>query len=157
MDVLQITAPPGTQMIRYERAFAAARTDVFRCLVEPDLVPLWWARTGHTTVVRECDPRNGGAWSVALLDDFGNRSTFRGVFHTVEPNRLIIQTFESEARGDVALISTLLSDTESGSRLERVIVYASVGARDEWMGDGAVEAAREMFQRLEQAAAALGR
>ena len=81
--------------------------------------------------VEEYDVRPGGRYRYIHRDDSGEYA-FRGVFHTVEQDKLVIQTFEWEgAPGEVCIEKMTLEPTETGVRLHQQSVFPSVEARDQ--------------------------
>jgi len=77
--------------------------------------------------------------------------SFCGVFHTVEPNKLLIQTFEfSLAPGQVGIDSTAFEQLDGRTRLVIHEVYPSVEARDAAVASGMESGIREGYERLDE-------
>jgi uncharacterized protein YndB with AHSA1/START domain len=143
-----ITAPPGTQVIEVTREFAAPPSAVFRAHTDPDLVVRWLGPHGMEMEILEYDARSGGGYHYIHRDERGEYR-FRGVFHTVSPDR-IVQTFEFEgAPGEVTLDSMTLTDLGSRTRLVTHSVFPSVEARDAALASGMGRGITQSYERLD--------
>jgi len=81
-------------------------------------------------------------------DDSGEYA-FRGVFHTVEQDKLIIQTFEWEgAPGEVCLEKASFEPTETGVRLSQHSVFPTVESRDASIEYGMANGINDSMDRL---------
>jgi uncharacterized protein YndB with AHSA1/START domain len=99
-----IEAAPGTGYLDITREFDAPVQAVFRAHADPDLYVQWIGPRGLTSTVTSWDFRDGGNYGFEQRDATGEVYGFRGVFHTVIANSLIIQTFEYlGAPGEVSL------------------------------------------------------
>ena len=77
--------------------------------------------------------------------------SFSGVFHTVEPNALIIQTFEfNMAPGQAGISSTTFAEVAGRTRLLLHEVYPSVAARDMAVASGMEYGVKEGYERLDE-------
>lgn len=154
-----ITAQPGTPFLDIVREFDAAPDLVFRAHVEPELVAQWLGPRDLGTEIEELDARFGGRYryvqSRATDDSFEAR--FRGVFHTVEPDKLIIQTFEWEgAPNEVALETHRFEDLGNGrTRLTSHSVFPSVEALEMAMATGMSHGIHDSMDRLAELLATL--
>ena len=111
-----ITAQPGTPFLDIERDFDATPEQVFRAMTEPELVVQWLGPRQYETKVDGWDVRPGGRYRF-LNVDAGQDSAqgFRGVFHQVVPNELVIRTFEWEgAPNQVSLETASYTDLGDG-------------------------------------------
>jgi uncharacterized protein YndB with AHSA1/START domain len=73
------------------------------------------------------------------------------VFHTVEPNALLIQTFEfNMAPGQVGISSTRFEDLDGRSRLSLREVYPSVEARDMAVASGMEHGIKAGYEVLDE-------
>ena len=73
------------------------------------------------------------------------------MFHTVEPNTLLIQTFEFNlAPGQVGVSSTHFDEVDGRTRLSLHEVYPSVEARDAAMASGMDHGINEGYARLDE-------
>jgi uncharacterized protein YndB with AHSA1/START domain len=92
----------------------------------------------------------GGRWKYAFRGECDASFSFFGVFHTVEPNTLIIQTFEFNlAPGQVGVSSTMFKQIDGRTRLLLREVYPSVEARDMAMASGMEYGIKEGYERLD--------
>ena len=77
--------------------------------------------------------------------------SFHGVFHTVEPNTLLVQTFEFNlAPGQVGLDTTTFEEIDGRTRLSLHEVYPSVEARDMAVASGMESGIKEGYERLDE-------
>ena len=52
----------GDREIVMERIFDAPREKVYETMIDPELIPQWWAGHKDTTTVDKFDAREGGDW-----------------------------------------------------------------------------------------------
>lgn len=150
MNETTITAQPGTPFIEVVREFDAPRERVFRAWTDPDLVPQWLGPRGMTMKLFEFDASPGGSYRYIHADDRGEYG-FRGVFHNVVPDQLIIQTFEYDgAPNQVSLETTTFEDLGDRTRVRTRSVYTTVDNRDAMIASGMERGLRESMQRLEE-------
>jgi len=143
-----ITAPPGTPFIEVVRDFDATPAQLFRAATDPALVARWLGPREIGMEVLEYDVRPGGRYRYVHRSD-GTEHGFRGVFHTVEPDRLVIQTFEWEgAPGEVSLESATYEDLGDRTRLRTWSVFKSVASRDAAVASGMEHGIRDSMDRL---------
>jgi uncharacterized protein YndB with AHSA1/START domain len=77
--------------------------------------------------------------------------SFSGVFHTVEPNTLIIQTFEfNMAPGLVGVDSTTFKEVDGRTKMTLHEVYPSVESRDMAIASGMEYGIIEGYERLDE-------
>lgn len=150
-----ITAQPGTPFIDIVREFDATPAQVFRAQTDPDLISQWMGPRELETDVLEYDPQPGGRYRFIHRDGQGGEFAFRGVFHAVIKDQLVIQTFEFEGvPNEVALETMTLEDLGDGrTRLRTHSVYPSVEGRDAAVGSGMEHGIRDSMDRLEELAA----
>src|SRR3954451_16590432 len=120
-----ITARPGLPFIDVTREFDAPVAAVFRAHIDAALFKQW---TGPRSMVMdslELDARPGGRWHYTFHHDAHNTQYgFAGVFHAVEPNRLIIQTSEFNLAPEQVGLGTLrFEDLGERTRLVAHEVY----------------------------------
>jgi uncharacterized protein YndB with AHSA1/START domain len=91
------------------------------------------------------------------VEDHPVNARFRGVFHTVEPNALIIQTFEWEgAPNSVALETHRFEDLGDGrTRLTTNSVFPSVEAQEAALTSGMTHGITDSMDRLAELLATL--
>jgi uncharacterized protein YndB with AHSA1/START domain len=148
MNATTINTPAGTPFVEVTREFAATPAQLFRIMTDPDLVVQWLGPRDLDATVEKYDVRPGGTYRYIHKDDSGEYA-FRGVFHTVEPDKLIIQTFEWEgAPGEVCLEKATLESTENGVRLSQQSVFPSVESRDQSIEYGMANGINDSMDRL---------
>ena len=146
-----ITAQPGVPFIELVREFDAPVEAVYRAHTDPALYAQWMGpRTSMLNVV-ELDARLGGRWRYEFRGDGDTQMSFFGVFHAVERNKLLIQTFEfSLAPGQVGVDTTSFEEVNGGTRLSIHEVYPSVEARDAAVASGMDHGIKEGYERLDE-------
>jgi uncharacterized protein YndB with AHSA1/START domain len=145
-----ITATPGLPFVEIVREFDAPAAAVFRAHTDPDLVARWMGPAQYTMDIVEYDATTGGRWQYVSRGQGGETFGFRGVFHTVEPNTRIIQTFEFDgAPGQVGLGTMTLEEVDGRTHLVSHEVYPSVEARDAAVASGMEHGIVEGYQRLD--------
>ena len=151
MNETTITAQPGTPFIEVAREFDAPRERVFRAWTDPELVPQWLGPRGMTMKLFEFDARPGGGYRYVHADERGEYG-FRGVFHSVVPNELIVQTFTFEGFPDgVALEKLVLEDLGDGrTRLTATSLVDSFAERDAFVASGMETGVVQGYERLDE-------
>jgi uncharacterized protein YndB with AHSA1/START domain len=151
-----ITATPETPYVDIVREFDAPVAAVFRAHVARELFEQWIGCGSDSIQVAEYDAVPGGTWKYVIKGESGETMDFRGVFHTVEEDRLLVQTFEfSLAPNQVGIDTTLFEDLGGGrSRLTLHELYPSIEARDAAMASGMDAGIRAGYDRLEELAIA---
>ena len=145
-----ITAAPGLPFVDIVREFEAPAAAVFRAHTDPDLYSQWLGPRTVAIDIVEFDATTGGRWEYAIRGG-GEGIGFRGVFHTVEPNTLLIQTFEfSGAPGAAGIGSTTFEEVDGRTRLSVHEVYPSVEARDAALASGMEYGINEGYERLDE-------
>ncbi|TDW16003.1 SRPBCC domain-containing protein [Kribbella kalugense] len=143
-----INAPAGTPFVEVTREFAATPAQLFKIVSDRDLVTEWLGPRELDATVEEYDARTGGAYRYIHRDEAGEYA-FRGVFHTVEPDKLIIQTFEFEgAPGQVCIEKMTLEPTATGVRFHQQSVFPSVESRDQFIESGMEHGINDSMDRL---------
>lgn len=151
----QITAEPGRPFVDIVREFDAPVEDVFRAHTDPDLFARWTGPRQLSMEILAFDAVTGGQWRYVNRDGAGTAYGFRGVFHTVEADSLIIQTFEFDgAPGQVSLGIARFEATDRGTRITTHTVFPSLEARDGMVAGGMEYGATEGYARLEELLAA---
>ena len=101
-------------LVRITREFDAPPAKVFRAHVNPDLVVRWLGPRGLEMRIDHYDCRTGGSYRYIHSQD-GEEYAFRGSFHEVRPDEMIVQTFTYEGMPDgVALERLVLTDLGDG-------------------------------------------
>ena len=149
----EITAQPGTPFLDVVREFEAPPALVFRAHVDPELVVQWLGPRNRSMRIDEWDARSGGSYRYVHYtdgDDFDAR--FHGVFHSVKPDVLLVQTFEFEGMPDhVALDTTAFDDLGDGrARIRIHSVFPSIEARDMAVASGMNVGITDSMERLDE-------
>lgn len=146
-----IDAPDGTPFLDVTRDFDATPRQVFRAATEPELVARWLGPRDLEIDIEEYDVRPGGRYRYTHHGGHigEQRASFHGVFHTVEPGRLIIQTFEYEGVPDeVALEIHRFSAVDGRTRLTQRSVFPSVEVREGFLASGMRSGIEDSMDRL---------
>ena len=148
MAKTEFVMKPGVQEITVSREFDAPRDVVFKAMMDPNAIPKWWGPRAYWTKVDKMDARSGGSWRFIHGDDKGNEYGFHGVYHLVEPNR-VIQTFEFEGvPGRPSLETMTLEDIGGRTRMVTHSVFLSLQDRDGVVQSGMQGGAEETYDRL---------
>lgn len=136
-----------SQELAFTRTFDAPPALVFRAFTEPELVPRWYVAADETLVVEALEARAGGSWRFVNTEADGTTYSFHGVFHAVDPDR-IVQTFEyGGIPGTVMLETLVLEDLGDGrTKLSDSLVFPTAEAKAA-MGGG--DGSQETMDRLE--------
>ncbi len=146
-----ITAAPGLPFVDIVREFDAPVAAVFRAHTDPELFAQWTGPRDQAIEILEFEATTGGRWRYVSRGPGGDTHGFRGVFHTVEPNTLIIQTFEYDGAPNVVAIGTMTFEAVDGrTRISGHEVYPSVEARDAAVASGMEYGVREGYERLDE-------
>lgn len=98
-------APDGDAIVS-EIYIAASPEEVYRALVDPELVVKWWGGQGAEQSFRcthfECDLRTGGTWRSTGTDAQGHPFEATGEYVEVDPPRLLVQTWVASWTAQVA-------------------------------------------------------
>ncbi|MCU1403822.1 MAG: polyketide cyclase [Glaciihabitans sp.] len=153
-----INAPAGVPFITIVREFDAPVDALYHAYTDPDLVARWLGPRRYTLTIREWDLRSGGTWSYAHTvpgeDAFYG---FHGSFHSVDPGKRIVQTFEFEgAPGHVSLESATFEPVGDRSRVVVHSVYQSLEARDAMISSGMEGGVTEGYEQLDDILAEQG-
>lgn len=148
----RIEADPEVPLIRVVRQFDAPRRNVFRAHVEPDLVAQWLGPRRMKMRIDHYRCVTGGSYRYVHVDPAGQEYGFRGCFHEVRPDELIIQTFTFEGHPDgVALERLVLSELDGGhTHLTVTSLVDSFAARDAMIASGMEDGIRDSYERLEE-------
>lgn len=146
-----ITADPNLPIIRIEREFDAPPEKVFRAHVDPELFLRWVGPRGSNMEMDHYDARTGGSFRYGGSND-GHEYWFRGCFHEVRPNELIVQTFTWEGMPDsVSLERLQLHDLGNGrTRLVATSLVDSLEDRDAWLNSGMEVGVNEGYEKLDE-------
>jgi uncharacterized protein YndB with AHSA1/START domain len=147
----QIVADPEVPVVRIIREFDAPVEKVFRAHTDPDLLVQWLGPRGMEMTIDHFDCRTGGSYRYLHTQD-GEEYGFRGSFHEVRPNELIVQTFTFEGMPDgVALEKLVLEDLGDGrTRLTATSLVDSFADRDAFIASGMETGVVEGYERLDE-------
>lgn len=151
MSGTTINTPAGTPFVEVTREFDATPAQVFRAYTDPKLVAQWLGPRDLEIDIEEYDARPGGRYRfVHHGGHLGEqRAGFHGVFHTVEADRLIIQTFEYEGvPNEVKLDILRIEEVDGRTRVVGHSVFPSVAARDGALSAGMSHGMQESMERL---------
>ena len=149
----QISAEPGVPFVDVVREFNAPPEAVYRAHVDAELFAQWMGPRDMKMDQVELDAVVGGRWMYEFRS--GSEAApmpmrFFGVFHAVEPNARIVQTFEfSLAPGLTGISTTLFKAVGGGTRLTVHEVYPSVESRDMAVASGMEYGINEGYERLD--------
>lgn len=137
-------------LVRITREFDAPVAKVFRAHVDPDLLVQWNGPRDVTARVDYFDCRTGGSYRYLHGGD-GEEYGFRGSFHEIRPNELIVQTFTFELVPDgVALEKLRFEDLGDGrTRLTATSLVDSFADRDAFVASGMETGVVEGYERLD--------
>jgi len=137
--------------IRITREFDAPPANVFRAHTDPELVVRWLGPRDLTMTVDRWDCRSGGEYRYLHRRE-GEEYGFRGSFHEVRPDELIVQTFTFEGAPDgVALEKMTFEDLGDGrTRLVGLSLVDSFADRDAFVASGMEHGIREGYERLDE-------
>jgi uncharacterized protein YndB with AHSA1/START domain len=147
-----IVADPDVPLVRITREFEAPAAQVFRAHTDPELVAQWLGPRGMTMTVDTWDCRTGGSYRYVHTGEDGAAHGFRGTFHEVRPDGLIVQTFTYEGFPDsVALERLVLEDLPGGRcRLTATSLVDSFEGRDAFVASGMETGVVEGYERLDE-------
>jgi uncharacterized protein YndB with AHSA1/START domain len=147
----QIVADPDVPLIRITREFDAPREKVFRAHTDADLFAQWVGPRDLTMTIDHFDCRTGGSYRYLHSRD-GEEYGFRGCFHEVRPDELIVQTFTFEGFPDgVALEKLVLEDLGNGrTRLIATSLCDSFADRDGMLSSGMDVGVNEGYAKLDE-------
>lgn len=131
-------------------SFDATPDKVYRAHVEPELLVQWIGPRDLSSKIDDCDARTGRSWRYLSTRD-GFEAAFRGCFHELRPNELIVQTFTYEGFPDgVALEKLALEDLGNGrTRLVATSLVDSFEERDAFIASGMEHGVRGGYEKLE--------
>lgn len=147
-----IEAVPGQSYADMSREFEAPVEAVFRAHSDPELYRVWIGPRELQTRITHWDFRTGGGYGFEQEADDGSVYAFRGVFHTIRENNVIIQTFEYEGTPDAVSIDVLRFEELPGgrSRLIGHSVFPTVEALQGMMAEGMERGMTEGYEKLDE-------
>jgi uncharacterized protein YndB with AHSA1/START domain len=138
-------------LVRITREFDAPPEKVFRAHTDPELFARWCGPRDLGTRIESWDCRTGGSYRFVQTrgdEEYG----FRGTFHEVRPNELIVQTFTFEGMPDgVALEKLAFEDLGNGrTRLVSTSLVDSFADRDAFVATGMETGVIEGYEQLDE-------
>jgi uncharacterized protein YndB with AHSA1/START domain len=151
----QITVDPDVPLVRITREFDAPPSKVFRAHTDPELLVRWLGPRDLEMSIDHFDCRTGGSYRYVHRQG-GEEYGFRGCFHEVRPDELIVQTFTFEGMPEgVALEKLVLEDLGDGrTRLTATSLVDSFADRDAMVASGMEVGIREGYEKLDEVLAA---
>ena len=148
----QIDIDAKVPLVRITREFNAAISKVFRAHTDSDLLCLWNGPRDTVMIVDHYDCRTGGSYRYTHTTSSGFVAGFRGCFHEVRLDELIVQTFTFEGMPDgVALERLTFSDIGNGrTRLVSTSLVDSFQDRDAFVASGMESGVVEGYERLDE-------
>ncbi|MHC3000404.1 SRPBCC family protein [Microbacterium sp. HJ5] len=148
---LTIDSVPGTSYADITREFDAPVEALFRAHADPELFMQWIGPGEERTEITRWDFRSGGEYRFVQSDAEGEYA-FRGVFHTVRENELIIQTFEYEGWPDEVSIDAIRFESLPGgrSRLVDHSVFPTKEVLENMVAEGMERGMREGYEKLDR-------
>jgi len=145
-NALSVTAPEGLPFIDTERDFDAPVSAVYAAHSDPDLFVQWIGPDGSATTLERFDHSTGGGYRF-----LSSGQAFNGVFHRVEPEHRVIQTFEWEgAPGQVSVETAEFIDLGDGRcRVRAHAVYPTLEARDQMITNGMERGMSDGYAKLD--------
>jgi uncharacterized protein YndB with AHSA1/START domain len=149
-----VNAPEGTPFLDVTRDFDATPAQLFRALTEPKLVARWLGPRDLEIDIEEWDARRGGRYRFTHHGGHlgEQHAWFNRVFHTVEPGRLIVRTFEFEGvPGEVALEIMRFSEVDGPGGRTRLVqrsVFPSLETREGALSSGMTFGIEQSMDRL---------
>ena len=150
-NALHLDVPAGVPWIDFTREFDAPVAALFAAHTDADLVRRWLGPHGYEMEVPLWDCVQGGAYRYVHRDPKGHEYAFRGTFHTVRQDELVVQTFEFEGMPDqVALEFLGFEDLGDGrSRLAGRSLGRTVEGRDEMVAGGMESGMTDGYVKLD--------
>ncbi len=148
----QIDIDATVPLVRITREFDAPVANVFRAHVDADLFARWNGPRDTVMEVDHHDCRTGGSYRYTHTTSTGFVAGFRGSFHEVRPDELIVQTFTFEGMPDgVALERLTFEDLGGGrTRLVSTSLVDSFADRDAFVASGMEDGVVQSYERLDE-------
>lgn len=147
----QITVDDKTPSITIVREFDAPVTSVFRAHTDPDLFVQWIGPDSlDSSRVDRWDCRTGSEWRYVSIRSH-EEHWFRGCFHEVRSNELIVQTFTYEPWADNVSLGRYVFEDLPGRRcrLTASSLVDSFEARDAFIASGMEVGIQEGYRKLD--------
>ncbi len=133
------------------REFDAPREEVFRAHVDPEIFVQWIGPDSlDANEIDIWDARSGGEWRYVARRG-AEEHWFRGCFHEIRDNEVIVQTFTYEGFADsVSLERLVLTDLGDGrTRLTATSLCDSFEMRDAMVASGMEGGIQDGYRKLD--------
>src|SRR5688572_19923613 len=157
-DSFQVSTPTEVE-IKMTRLFDAPRELVFEVMSKPEHVKRWWGclGEGYSVPVCEIDLRVGGRWRFVNKHP-GGEAAFHGEYREIDaPGRLVFTEIFEEFPDVVSVVTSVLTEEGTRTRLTATVRYPSIEVRDMVMSTGMARGAGISYDRLEDLVAELQR
>ncbi|MGY1616995.1 SRPBCC family protein [Geodermatophilus sp. SYSU D00691] len=147
----QIEVDEDVPLVRITREFDAPPEKVYRAHTDPELLARWLGPRDLEMTVETFDARTGGEYRyVHRRGDEEYR--FRGTFHELRPNELIVQTFTFEGMPDGVALEKLRLEALPGGRTRLVAtsLVDSFEDRDAMVASGMETGIVEGYEKLDE-------
>jgi uncharacterized protein YndB with AHSA1/START domain len=145
------TATPGSREMLITLTYDAPRELVYKLYTDPQHIPDWWGPRNLVTTVESMELKTGGYWRYIQRDQQNNVFGFHGVYHSIEPNRRIISTFEWEGNpGHVILVTTSFEEQDGQTIIHEQDIFQSVEDRDGMINTGMEQGLNEGDERFKE-------
>ena len=137
-------------LIRITREFDAPPAKVFRAHVDADLFVQWNGPAHAQMRIDHYDCRTEGSYRYTL-SSVGFDAAFRGCFHEVRPDELIVQTQTFEGTPDGVALERIIFEAlpHRRCRLISTSLVDSFEARDAIIASGMESGVLEGYERLD--------
>jgi len=155
-ETFEVTTP-SQEEIRLTRLFDAPRRLVFDAMTKPEHVKRWWGclGEGYSVPICEIDLRPGGKWRFVNRHPKGE-AAFHGEYREITPpSRLVFTEIFEEYPDTVTVVTTVLVEEGTKTRMTATVHYPSVEVRDIVLSSGMQQGAEISYDRLEDLVAEL--
>ena len=155
-ETFQVTTPSDEE-ICMTRLFDAPRQLVFEAMTKPEHIRKWWGclGEGYSVPVCEVDFRVGGKWRFVNRHPKGE-AAFHGEYREIKvPSRVVFTEIFEDYPDIVSVVTSVLSEEGSKTRLVATVRYPSKEVRDIVRSTGMEHGAGLSYDRLEDLVAEL--
>ena len=147
----RIEVDPRVPLVRITREFDAPAFKVFLAHTDAALLAQWNGPRDTVMEVDHYECRTGGSYRYTHTTGTGFVAGFRGCFHEVRPDELIVQTFTFEGVPDGVALERLMFE-DLGNRRTRLVTTSLVDSfedRDAFVASGMEAGVIEGYERLD--------
>lgn len=146
----------GDREVVLTRVFDAPRHLVYKALTTPELLKRWFGPREWSLTTCEVDLRVGGKWRFILEGPGGLKMGMRGSYRELNPPDGLVHTENfDDFPGPEAVVTTTLTEVDSKTTLNAVVLSASKEIRDAVIKSGMEHGAAETYDRLAELLATL--